>query len=62
MPMYEFYCKRCDESFEEIRRIDKRDDEAVCESCGNKAERAYSKTSPPVFKGQGFTEKFYPKN
>ena len=39
MPVYEFYCKRCDGVFEAIRQIAQASQPAPCPECGKKAER-----------------------
>ena len=39
MPVYEYYCKRCDGIFEAIRQIREASDPAPCPVCARKAER-----------------------
>lgn len=39
MPLYEYYCKRCDGVFETMRPIAKASDPAPCPVCAKKAER-----------------------
>ena len=33
MPMYEYYCDSCNDTFEELRALDDRDRVAVCPKC-----------------------------
>jgi len=39
MPVYEYYCKRCDGVFEAIRTMAQASTPAPCPECGKKAER-----------------------
>jgi putative FmdB family regulatory protein len=39
MPLYEYYCKRCDGVFEAMNQIAKASDPAPCPVCKKKAER-----------------------
>ena len=41
MPLYEYHCDGCDEEFESIQSIAKRDD-AECPDCGKPARRLLS--------------------
>jgi len=41
MPLYEYRCDGCDEEFESIQSIAKRDD-ADCPECGKRARRLLS--------------------
>jgi len=36
MPVYEFKCNACDETFEIISSLAERDDKAVCPACGSR--------------------------
>ena len=36
MPVYEFKCNACDETFEIISSLAERDDKAVCPACGGR--------------------------
>ncbi len=39
MPLYEFYCKRCDGVFESVRAIASAYEPAPCPACAGKSER-----------------------
>lgn len=39
MPIYTYHCSRCDESLEQIRKIDDRDTLTICRRCRNPVER-----------------------
>ena len=39
MPLYEFYCKRCDGVFEAVRTISKASEPVPCPACASKSER-----------------------
>ncbi len=41
MPLYEYYCPTCDEKFEALRPLSRRDDPAAC-SRGHRGERMLS--------------------
>ena len=55
MPIYEFYCKACDENFDIL--LDEPEKEVDCPKCGCMSKRQFS--SPPSFqlKGQGWPGK-----
>lgn len=42
MPVYEFYCKKCEVVGEENRRLRDIDKPYICKSCGNVARRQMS--------------------
>ena len=42
MPIYEYYCSKCDYEFELIRPVSKSDDPARCSKCGEPAARQLS--------------------
>lgn len=43
MPLYEYRCAACDETFEIIAGVAERDEKAVCPACGgHDAARVYS--------------------
>lgn len=39
MPLYEYYCERCDRVFEALRFIRDSDEPAPCPECGREADR-----------------------
>ncbi len=62
MPIYEFFCKRCNKKFERFFRHSDEPQTVVCETCLN-ADEVEKVFSPPafVFKGKGFYETDYKK-
>lgn len=62
MPIYEFFCKRCNRKFERWFRSSENPQTTVCETCQNmdEVERVFSVPSF-VFKGKGFYETDYKK-
>lgn len=58
MPRYDFECKKCGVKEEKTLKIDERNKKQKCK-CGQKMTRVPSATSPPQFRGDGFTPKFY---
>lgn len=36
MPVYEYKCTHCDETFDVIASLDERDEKAVCPRCGHR--------------------------
>ena len=36
MPIYEYRCKKCEQQFELMRRLNDRDNAATCPKCGSK--------------------------
>ena len=59
MPIYEYYCKNCDKTFESFQKIT---DEplADCPECGKKVKRLISSTSFAL-KGGGWYKDGYSK-
>ena len=45
MPIYEYKCVKCGETFEKFRKVDAQDD---VECCGQKADKLISAPSRPV--------------
>jgi putative FmdB family regulatory protein len=43
MPIYEYYCQKCQRKFELLKPISKAGDEAECPVCHSSAKRAISK-------------------
>lgn len=62
MPIFEYYCNRCEQKFEQLHRS--RKDEAHCPSCGTEDKDDLDKlaSSPAIaFKGTGFYATDYQK-
>ena len=36
MPLYDYQCKSCEESFTELRKTSEKDEPIACPSCGHK--------------------------
>lgn len=56
MPIFDYKCKACDETFEKL--VLHADEKVKCKRCGNsRTEKLFScTTNKPVFKGGGFYE------
>ncbi|MDA0733655.1 MAG: zinc ribbon domain-containing protein [Chloroflexi bacterium] len=52
MPLYEYYCAKCNAEFEALRLAAKSDDPIACKTCGENGERQLSTFS---FKSNTFT-------
>ena len=50
MPLYEFYCEKCDSVFEALRPIAESENPTVCPSCGEMADRIM----PTTFASRSF--------
>lgn len=50
MPLYEFYCEKCDRIFEALRPIRDSDQPARCDNCGEMADRIL----PTTFASRAF--------
>ena len=53
MPLYAWKCPKCGHRFEVLASIEKRDEAAVCEECGEKAVRDYTGSCAFGAKGLG---------
>ena len=42
MPLYEYTCQVCDNTFEKLRAVDSMDDDAPCPDCGSESRRRLS--------------------
>ncbi len=42
MPIYEYYCGRCDQRYDLMRALPRRDDPAPCPKCGELGQRQLS--------------------
>ena len=54
MPIFEYYCEKCDETTEAIQSQRERDKGLCCEKCGNELEKVVGKGIGFKFKGTGF--------
>ncbi|MFQ6026232.1 MAG: zinc ribbon domain-containing protein [Dehalococcoidia bacterium] len=52
MPIYEYYCAKCNTEYESIRPAAKADDPAPCKTCGEPGQRQLSNFA---FKSNTFT-------
>lgn len=50
MPLYEYYCERCDNVFESLRSIADSDKPTACPNCGDPADRIM----PTTFASRSF--------
>lgn len=41
MPIYDYYCNKCNNTFEEIKSITKSDEDSICPKCKGKAKRIF---------------------
>lgn len=58
MPIYNYTCKKCSSTKDEIRNVEKRDETSPCiMGCGGKMERTIAVPAPAQFKGKGWTPK-----
>jgi len=53
MPIYEYYCKDCDHTFETLKNI-KESQTANCPKCDKLVNKQVSQVGGLVFKGSGF--------
>lgn len=66
MPIYEYRCRKCGETFELIRRLATRDDAAPCPACKSKTPRRVQVqqvallqgAAPNAMAGEGEAEDF----
>lgn len=62
MPIYEFECQKCHKCFSEKRKIEDRDNEAVCPDCGSsECHREISKGTDFSLQGKGWYKDGYQK-
>ncbi|HUF53732.1 MAG TPA: zinc ribbon domain-containing protein [Dehalococcoidia bacterium] len=57
MPLYEYYCDKCDEIFESVQPISKSDEAVACPDCGQAADRIMPTTFATMSKRQGLKER-----
>ena len=48
MPIYEYYCPKCDKEFELRRTISMSESKALCPSCGSKSQKLVSSFASKV--------------
>jgi putative FmdB family regulatory protein len=63
MPLYNYKCNNEDCNHEAVKlvKMDDRNEPIECSQCGSISVRITSIPAPPQFKGNGWTETFYPK-
>jgi len=52
MPLFDYYCEKCGESFE-VYKNNIRDEQEICKKCGVPAKRRFAPVGI-IFKGSGF--------
>jgi putative FmdB family regulatory protein len=57
VPLYEYYCDKCDSIFESVQPISKSDQPASCPSCGRMADRIMPTTFATMSRRQGLKER-----
>jgi putative FmdB family regulatory protein len=53
VPLYDFYCKKCDANFELQKSMNDENKDAICEKCNSQMNRVYF-PAPAIFKGSGW--------
>jgi len=57
MPLYEYYCTKCDKVFESLRSIRESDVPAPCPQCDSQAERIMPTTFASMSFKQGYAQR-----
>jgi putative FmdB family regulatory protein len=57
LPLYEYYCDKCDEVFESVQPISKSDQPAACPKCGSTSDRIMPTTFASMSRRQGLKER-----
>ena len=57
MPLYEYYCKRCDEVFETLRPMSRSEEGAACPKCGSQAGRILPTTFAAMKMDGGYKQR-----
>lgn len=57
MPLYEYYCDKCDKIFESVQPITKSDQPIPCPKCGRKSDRIMPTTFASMSRRQGLKER-----
>ncbi len=57
MPLYEYYCERCNKVFESLQAISKSDQPVACPKCGRPSDRIMPTTFATMARRQGLKER-----
>lgn len=57
MPLYEYYCGRCDEVFEALRPLRESEQPAPCPACGGDGGRIMPTSFAPMSFKQGYSQR-----
>lgn len=57
MPLYEYYCERCDGVFEALRSLEQSDAPSLCPECGERSERIMPTTFASMARKQGWVQR-----
>jgi putative FmdB family regulatory protein len=57
MPIYEYYCEKCDSVFEALRSIAVSEQPAKCQNCGREAFRIMPTTFASMMRNRGLKER-----
>ncbi len=57
MPLYEYYCRKCDKVFETLRSLRQSEQPAPCPACGREAQRIMPTSFAPMSFKQGWAQR-----
>jgi putative FmdB family regulatory protein len=57
MPLYEYYCEKCDNVFEALRAVSASEEPARCGKCGGEAERIMPTTFASMSRKDGWAQR-----
>ena len=57
MPIYEYYCEKCDKVFDSLQAISRSDQPVDCPKCGRSSDRIMPTTFATMSKRQGLKER-----
>ena len=57
MPLYEYYCEKCDKVFEALRPLRESDRTTACPKCGADADRIMPTSFAPMSFKQGYSQR-----
>jgi putative FmdB family regulatory protein len=57
MPLYEYYCDKCDAVFEALRSLSQSDQPAKCPKCGSAADRIMPTTFSSMVRKGGWRQR-----
>ena len=57
MPIYEYYCEKCDSVFESLQPIARSDEPVPCPACGRKSDRIMPTTFATMSRRKGLKER-----